>query len=283
MEGHIASDAEETSVLKVLRLGVGQFDPRTADPDGNMTKLSTILKSATAEQIDVLVLPELINSGTAFKSPKDARALAEEIPKGPFSKKLKAWSKPGRLVVAGLCEVTPEGLHDSAVIFGNGEYLDTYRKIHLFDDEKDWFVPGKKEPPVVEFNGHRFGVMVCFDWAYPELARVLALKKVQVILHPANLLLRSLYCVKAMVTRSIENRVFTATASRVGAEGKFTFLGASQVTDPRGHILLRMDDVETGVSWVEIDPTVADDKTFSPKTDVFEDRVPDLYKRILDE
>jgi predicted amidohydrolase len=269
-------------VQKVLRLGVGQMDPKIGDPKGNMTKLSTILKSATAEEIDVLVLPELMNSGYAFESKEQAKALAEVIPKGPFSKALKTWSKPGRFIVAGLCEDAPEGLHNSAAIFGGGEYLGTYRKIHLFDEEKLWFLPGKEEPPVVEFNGFRFGVMVCFDWAFPELARVLALKGVQVILHPANLILRSLYCIKAMITRSIENRVFTATASRVGTEGKFKFMGASQVTDPRGLILTSMNDTETGVSWVEIDPTVADDKTLTPRNDVFEDRVPDLYRRIID-
>ena len=184
---------------------------------------------------------------------------------------------------AGICEIDSEGLHNSAPIFGGGKHLGTYRKIHLFDEEKLWFLPGREEPPIIEFNGFRFGVMVCFDWAFPELSRVLALKGVQVILHPANLILRSLYCVKAMITRSIENRVFTATASRVGSEGKLTFMGASQVTDPRGHILLSMNDSETGVSWVEIDPTAADDKTLTPRNDVLGDRVPDLYRRMIDD
>jgi len=266
----------------MLKLGVGQMEPKINDHKGNLTKLSSILKSAAEEQVDVLVLPELMNSGYVFESKEEAQALAESIPEGPFSKKLKTWSEAGRLVVAGLCEDGPDGLHNSAALFGGGKHLDTYRKIHLFGEEKLWFIAGKKEPAVVNFKGSRFGVIVCFDWAFPELSRVLALQGVQIILHPANLILPSLYCVKAMVTRSIENHVFTATASRIGVERGVKFLGNSQVTDPRGHILLSMNETETGVSWVEIEPAYADDKALTPMNDVMKDRVPELYRRITE-
>lgn len=266
----------------MLRLGVGQMEPMINDSKGNLTKLSAILKSASKEQVDVLVLPELMNSGYVFESKEEAQALAETIPEGPFSKKLKTWSEGGGLVVAGLCEDSQDGLHNSAALFGGGKHLGIYRKIHLFDKEKLWFIPGKEEPPVVNFKGSRFGVIVCFDWAFPELSRVLTLKGAQVILHPANLILRSLYCVKAMITRSIENHVFTATASRIGVERGVRFLGNSQVTDPRGLILLSMNETETGVSWVEIEPASADEKALTPTTDVMKDRVPELYRRITE-
>jgi len=45
----------------------------------------------------------------------------------------------------------------------------------------------------------------------------------------------------------IENRIFTATASKVGTERCMKFLGVSQITDPRGHVLISFDDKETGV------------------------------------
>ena len=65
-------------------------------------------------------------------------------------------------------------------------------------------------------------------------------------------------------------------------ERDLKFLGASQITDPRGHVLLSMDDVETGVSWVDIDPAVADNKTLTDRNDVLKDRKPNLYRRIID-
>ena len=266
----------------MLRIAVGQMEPIIGDLKGNLQKMSNLLKIATDEEVDILVLPELLNSGYVFESKEEAESLSEEIPKGPFSKKLKKWSENGGMVVAGLCERTENALHNSAAIFSKGNHVSTYRKIHLFDEELLWFSAGEKETPIVTHNGYRFGVIICYDWAFPELTRVLALNGAQVILHPANLILTSLYCSKAMITRSIENRVFTATASRIGMERGLHFLGASQITDPRGHVLLSMDDKETGVSWIEIDPAVADDKTISKRNDVLKDRKPNLYHRIID-
>jgi predicted amidohydrolase len=266
----------------MLRIAVGQMEPIIGDTKGNLAKMSALLKTATEEEVEVLVLPELLNSGYVFESKEEVESLAEVIPKGVFSKKLMKWSADGGMVVAGLCEKTPDAIFNSAAIFSKGKHVTTYRKIHLFDEELLWFSAGEKEPPIVKYNGYLFGVIICYDWAFPELSRVLALNRAQVILHPANLILKSLYCSKAMITRSIENRVFTATASRVGVERDLKFLGASQITDPRGHVLLSMDDIETGISWVDIEPDAADNKTLNDRNDVLKDRKPNLYRKIID-
>jgi predicted amidohydrolase len=229
-------------------------------------------------KVDVLVLPELCNSGYVFKTKEEAEDSAEPIPEGEMSQLLREWSNPDRLVVAGICEQTEEGLYNSAAVFREGEYITTYRKIHLFLDEVDWFKPGKDEPPIIEYHGVQFGVMICFDWIFPEMARVLSLKGAQVILHPANLVLP--YCQDAMVTRSIENRVFTATANRVGIEREVSFSGLSQVTDIKGNRIAKMDGASIGVISVDIDPELAKDKSITKRNDIFKDRQPMLYKRI---
>jgi beta-ureidopropionase len=261
-----------------LKLAVGQIEPQICDPEENLSRVKSILEEATKGKVDVLVLPELCNSGYVFKTIDEAVDSSEVIPIGPMSKELLTWSSNGRLVVAGICEQTKEGLYNSAAVFGNGAHIITYRKIHLFLNEADWFKPGQEEPPVIEYNGYRFGVMICFDWIFPEMARVLALKGAQVILHPANLVLP--YCQDAMVTRSIENRVFTATANRIGTEREVSFSGFSQITDVKGNLLCKMHKEEVGISSVEIDPTLADDKSITARNDVLEDRHPELYKRI---
>lgn len=261
----------------MLRLAVGQMEPRINEMDGNLRRMKTLLDSATKENVDVLVLPECVNSGYAFESKEEALALSEEIPTGTFSKELKKWSKGEKMVVAGLTEEAQEGLFDSAVIFTDGKYITTYRKIHLYDKEKKWFIPGDKEPPIVEYRGYRFGTIICIDWAYPEITRVLALRGAQILSHPANLLFS--YSRRAMITRSIENRIFTATATRVGEERGLRFIGGSQITDPRGHILINMDEIEEGIAWIDIDPAVADNKAIG-RSDVIKDRRPELYDRI---
>ena len=261
-----------------MRVAVGQMDLLIGDVEENLIRVRGLLEKAEKSDIEVLVLPELCNSGYAFKSIGEANGSSELIPEGPVSRELLTWSGGGRLVVAGICERTPKGLYNSAAVLGNGEHIATYHKIHLFLHEQNWFLPGQEEPPVIEYKGYQFGIMVCFDWAFPEVARILTLKGAQAILHPANLVLP--YCQDAMVTRSIENRVFTATANRVGTERGLTFSGASQITDVKGNRIAQMTAKETGLVWADIEPTLADDKSITERNDILADRRPRLYKRL---
>jgi predicted amidohydrolase len=263
-----------------VRLAVGQMDPMIGDVKGNMKKMQEILVSASDNNVDVLVLPELINSGYVFESQDEANSLSESIPDGDFSKTLQKWSESGGLVVAGLCEMSGGKIYNSAGVFGKGKHLTTYRKIQLFNKEKEWFLPGNEEPPVIVHNGNRFGVMVCFDWVFPEISRILALMGAQAILHPANLVLP--FCPDAMITRSIENRVFTATSGRIGEERDVHFIGGSQITTPKGEVLSRMDERHSGLFWADVELTEADNKTLTKRNDVLTDRRPELYKRITD-
>jgi predicted amidohydrolase len=261
-----------------MRIAVGQMEPSLMDLDENLSRVKSLLKEAEENQVDVLVLPELCNSGYVFESLEEAESAAEEIPTGRFSKEFLSWSKSDRLVVVGICEQTPQGLHNSAAVFANGTHITTYRKIHLFLNEKDWFIAGNEEPPVVEFKNAKFGVMICFDWAFPEIARVLTLKGSQVILHPSNLVLP--YCQSAMVTRSLENSVFTATANRSGTERGVEFSGNSQITNTTGTRLTNLSGNKVGIAFADIDPLEADDKMITKRNHILTDRRPELYKHI---
>ncbi|MHA2005131.1 MAG: nitrilase-related carbon-nitrogen hydrolase, partial [Candidatus Thorarchaeota archaeon] len=76
-----------------VRLAVGQMDPMIGDTKGNMKKMQEVLVSASDNNVDVLVLPELINSGYVFESQDEANSLSESIPDGDFSKTLQKWSE----------------------------------------------------------------------------------------------------------------------------------------------------------------------------------------------
>ena len=123
--------------------------------------------------------------------------------------------------------------------------------------------------------------MICFDWRFPETARTLALEGADIIAHPANLVLP--HCPQAMVTRSLENRVFTITADRVGTENRIAgqtlrFMGQSQVVDPDGQVLYRAPEEEEDMKIVEIDISKARSKTINLRNDIFKDRREDLYR-----
>ena len=259
----------------MLKLSVGQASFQVAQLEANLGVIQARLAEADADGTDILVLPELANSGYTFGSREEAAASAEAVDGGSLCELLRDWSGAGRLVVSGLCERAGETLYNSAVVYAEGRLLAVYRKLHLFARESEWFKPGDAPAPVFDFRGYRLGVMICFDWVFPEMARSLALRGAQVILHPANLVLP--YCQAAMVTRSIENRVFTATANRCGQDRELHFSGLSQVTAPNGTLLAQAGADFMGVVGAAIDPSEADNKWITRQNHLFEDRRPDLY------
>jgi predicted amidohydrolase len=117
-------------------------------------------------------------------------------------------------------------------------------------------------------------MMICFDWIYPESARALALKGAQLILHPSNLVMP--YCPDAMITRCLENRVFAATANRIGEEErggvKFSYIGTSEIVSFRGEILCRLGAAQTGVGVAGVDLAQAADKRINEYNDLLRDR-----------
>lgn len=263
----------------MLTVGFVQFAPQRRDVAGNIAALKALLRGVRA---DLLVLPELANSGYMYTSPAELASYAEpQDGSGPFLAALRGLAgKTDGVIVTGFAERAPEGLYNSAAAVRATGVMQVYRKTHLFWDEKSLFLPGDTGFRVFDHAGARVGMMICFDWYFPESARTLALRGAQIIAHPSNLVLP--HCQTAMVTRCLENRVFAVTTNRYGAETlpdgrSLTFTGASQVMDARGNRLLQAPVEGDSVMVVEIDPTLAIDKRVTPHNDLFVDRRPEFY------
>ena len=248
-----------------MRVGFFQMEPELLNVDANVDKALKTLESLEA---DLMVLPELFHSGYAFKTMKEVEKVAESIPGYTTEKLTEIAAERNMAIVAGICEKTSNTYYNSAVYITE-EFTGVYRKVHLFLDEKKCFSPGN------EFSVFdSVGVMVCFDWLFPEAARTLMLKGAQLIAHPSNLILP--YCPDAMLVRSLENRVFTVTCNRIGKERGLTFIGKSQITDSRGNILYRAG-IEEEVIVKEISLKEADNKDITERNNVLEDRNPGAY------
>jgi len=258
--------------------GFVQFCPERHNVARNVATLEALLRGVKA---DLLVLPELANSGYMYAAPDELAPFAEAADgSGPFLTALSRLAADmDGVIVSGFAEQGAGGLYNSAAAVGPDGVLRDYRKTHLFADEKSLFLPGDTGFGVFEWRGVRIGMMVCFDWFFPESARTLALRGAQVIAHPANLVLP--YCQTAMVTRCLENRVFAITANRHGAEsldGKtLTFTGASQMLDTLGRRLLAAPVDGDLAAVCAIEPILADDKRVGMRNHLFGDRRPALY------
>lgn len=264
-----------------MRAGFIQFMPILGEIDQNIRRISELVEGTEA---DLLVLPELCNTGYHFVSRSEAEALAEEVPHGKTTEALCGLAKQtGAHIVAGLIEKSGGKCYNASVLVGPEGHIATYRKIHLFFEENLWFDPGDREPAVWDIGICRVGLMICFDWIFPETARILALKGADVICHSANLVLP--YCQEAMVTRCLENRVFAVTANRIGTETRgeksFQFQGKSQMTGADGSILYRAGEATEEGYVVDIDPLLARNKVVNPYNDLFGSRRTECYGELI--
>jgi len=262
-----------------LRVGFLQLRPRFGAVEDNLAAAEAALRSTRDA---VVVLPELFTTGYVFVSRREAESLAEPAD-GPSIRRLRELARRNRLVLCmGFAERDGRRVYNSAAtVLPNGA-VSIYRKAHLFDREKLFFDVARSRFDIVTARA-RIGVMICFDWIFPEVCRSLALAGAQVVLHPSNLVLP--YCQAAMSTRCIENRIFAVTCNRVGTENRggtrLRFTGQSQVVDPIGRVLARAGANDEDFVLVDIDPAVADDKRLTARNDLFADRRPDHYRRLV--
>jgi len=260
-----------------MRIGFVQFDVRFGDADWNLGKTSEAIGSVEA---DLVVLPELCTSGYLFTSQQEAAEAAEPADNGPA---VQCWRRIAASrnvhIVAGMAERAGEHIYNSAVLVRPSGEVEIYRKTHLFDREKLWFTPGDSGFNVFDIGEARVGLMICFDWIFPESCRTLALNGAEIICHPANLVMP--YCQDAMVTRCIENRVFSITANRTGIERRggleFRFTGRSRIIGPYGDVLAEGPQRDEAVQVVEVDPSQARNKALGEHNNLFDDRRPDMY------
>ncbi|MGH9480760.1 MAG: nitrilase-related carbon-nitrogen hydrolase, partial [Terriglobales bacterium] len=155
-----------------MRLALIQLAPRLLEVDANVQSALAMMESVEA---DLYLLPELFASGYTFATRAEAEQTAEEAGAGPVFAAMFGFARRRRThVVYGFAERGAQRLYNSASVVGPQGHLGTYRKIHLFSREKLFFDGGKSPAPTFDLPFGRIGLMICFDWFFPEVARGLA-------------------------------------------------------------------------------------------------------------
>jgi len=261
-----------------VKVGFYQFNPAFGEKQRNIEKVVCKLSNIASS---LIVLPELFATGYQFISSEEVHCLAEKIPEGPTTKALiEIAQKKDLFIVAGIAEESNGKVYNSAVLVGPDGFIGLYRKIHLFYEEKLYFEPGDCGFKVFDTDVGKIGIMICFDWFFPESMRTLALKGAQIVCHPANLVLP--YCPNSMPVRCLENRVFAITANRIGKEARvpgksLNYIGLSEIVSPEGQILARAPEDKESLILLEIAPQLALQKSINKFNDLFKDRRSEFY------
>jgi predicted amidohydrolase len=259
-----------------MKIGYVQTSPIFGEITQNFEQVEGLVGNSKA---DLIVLPELFATGYTFTSKEEAELLSENT-EGKTTEFLMGIAKrTGAVVVGGFIEKDGNQIFNSSVIVSDCEVLGTYRKLHLYYKEKQWFSSGNKPLEIYKVKDAKVGIMICFDWFFPETIRSLTLLGAEIIGHPANLVLP--YCQRAMITRCLVNRVFAVTSNRIGNETRgddsFTFTGGSQITSFNGDILSSAPKDKPYIDFAEIDVSQARDKNLNKYNNVIKDRKTEFY------
>ena len=260
-----------------MKIGYVQSSPIFGNKSKNFEQIEELI---TKNKADLIVLPELFATGYTFISRREVNNLAEGK-NGETANFLKDISKKtGAIIVGGFIEKAGDEIYNSALMILDKNIIGIYRKLHLYYKEKLWFKQGNVSLNVFEVKGFKIGMMICFDWFFPETMLSLSLLGADIIAHPANLVLP--YCQRAMVTRCLENRVYSVTSNRIGEEKRgsdnFIFTGASQITSYNGEVLSRAPRDDVFLAFREIDVKDARNKKLNEYNDLFNDRRVNYYR-----
>ncbi|MET7422501.1 nitrilase family protein [Dactylosporangium sp. NPDC005555] len=219
-----------------------QWEPVLGDVEGNLAASSAWIRRAAAEGARLVVLPEASSAGYVFEDRAEAAKYAEPIPDGPTSTGWAALAAElGIWIVGGLTELDGDRVYNSAVVLGPDGHLGTYRKAHLWNDEKRIYDPNTAGFPVFDTPLGRIGVGICYDAWFPEMFRSAAVQGADLLVLPSNWVpvpgqpdtgpaMAHLMC----MTGAHSNQFFVAGISRIGVERGQEFVGRSVLVGPDG-------------------------------------------------
>ncbi len=219
-----------------------QMEPRFGETAANVAKSVALIESAARQGAELIVLPELCNTGYVFQTRAEARALAEEIPDGPTTRAwMEAAARLGVHIVAGITERAGNDLFNTAAIIGPDGLIGRYRKMHLWADEALYFSPGDLGFPVFDTPLGRIGCHICYDCWFPESFRLAALQGAEILCVPTNWVpipgqdpKREAMANIIVMAAAHSNSVFVAAADRVGTERGQPFIGQSLIVSHTG-------------------------------------------------
>ena len=212
-----------------MTIAIVQTDIRWADPAVNRLRIEELIKDQSA---DLFVLPEMFSTGFATQPEGIAETQGESL----------AWMRQmavdKQAAFAGSIAIQEDDHYYNRFYFvkPDGE-VSTYDKRHLFTyGEEDLFFTAGTERTIVEYQGIRFLLEVCYDLRFPVWSR--NRKDYDIILYVANWPTSRMIVWNTLLrARAIENQCFVAGVNRVGSDPTCEYSGGSMVIDAYGKVI----------------------------------------------
>ena len=258
-----------------LRVALAQFAPGLGEVEANLARMLDFLEQAAGRSVDLVCYPELCVSGYLLDPVAYDNALLDAVEVAGAAL-AEAATAAGIAVVYGAPARRPGGLGNTVVYVGPGGDRAVYAKTHMDVKEREVFAPGSSFVTA----GDGLGFACCYDLAFPEPSRMLALQGARVLLVPmAWEVARSFVLDSVAAARAVENVAYLVCVNQCGTVGPFRFRGASRVIDPLGEPVVLLGDEEALVV-ADLDLGLVDrlrDRTDARTYPLLDDRRPDLY------
>lgn len=272
-----------------VKIAVVQNEPRLMKNEENLRNILHSTKEAAHHHANLIVFPECSLTGYVFQSREEASPFSETVP-GPSTDRLSNLCRELKVhVIFGLLERENDSLYNAAALIGPQGFISGYRKNHLPILGVDRFVDvGDKPFTVYQTPIGNIGLEICYDIAFPEASRVMALLGADILVVPANFPKvigdKLNYMVMA---RAIENTVHVVLADRIGNERGCSFAGLSKIVDSSGEIVSLANPDKEEIIYGEISLELARQKHLvlipgEMESNRIKDRRPDLYNVITE-
>jgi len=219
-----------------MKIALVQLDIEWESKKANLEKARVFVEKSAREKCDIVVFPEMFNTGFSMNVPTIA-----EDEDGETASFLSETSKKYSInLIAGFSAKSLNGERgrNLAVAYNRqGELIARYAKLHPFSYAKEdqYYIAGSN---TVVFNIDEMpsSVFICYDLRFPEVFRSIA-KEVQAIFVIANWpAVRKDHWETLLKARAIENQCFVIGVNRTGKDGNgIYYSGDSRIFDPSGH------------------------------------------------
>ncbi len=261
----------------MLKIAMIQMEIVLGEIDANYDKAERLMRQAAAEGAEVLVLPEMWNTGFFPKSTLDESVDAEGKRTQAFLSRIA--KELGVFIVGGSVSTSRNGkrYNTAYIVNAEGEVVSSYDKVHTFSfaKEEQYFASGD--------HSHRFMIgdircssSICYDLRFPELFRKETVKGIDVWFLSAEWPdVRIPHWRTLVQARAIENQMFLIAVNAVGAMGRVQNGGHSMCIDPWGEIIAELgEEEETRIVSIDVDG-ISD---IRERMNVFRDRKEEVYQ-----
>lgn len=253
-----------------------QPDMEFGDVEFNFNEIKAKIEEAAKDSVDVIVLPETWNTGffpkqyLAELSDNNGERVKTEI--GALAKKYYV-----NIVAGSVANVIDGKVFNTAYVFSRtGECIGEYNKIHAFTPmgEHEYFSQGDKLC-TFDIEGHRCGIIICYDIRFPELTRTMALDGLDILFVVSQWpKLRIPHLLALTKARAIENQMFVVCCNSCDTSGETVYGGSSSIHDPWGEMLALAGE---GPEIIEADCDMSIISSIRSSINVFRDRRPEIY------